>query len=238
MSFFRKLGSAFANKVTPFFTSVDFSKPKKPFKAKTSPPSIPDIPFAENKAAPDFRTLDEIIAAERRKMLANIEEQGRLAQEEVERQHSTFFPKQHGSDEPLYAFVSLQKPLVNGVDFSSSNVEQVWYKLDEEEMWVQFQDGSVYKYWTITTQEAANMFHATSKGIYIWDAYRIRGTVLGHKKNYLYVGPGGTVSRRYNESQEARDAHMKKVERQSLPGVFARSQAKMVGKLPSWLDKS
>lgn len=101
---------------------------------------------------------------------------------------------------PQGQFLAGMLILTYGRDFTSSNppapaVNSVWYVPSAQEIFVRFfvndhgrrWPGPTYKYWPINESEALEMYRAVSKGIYIWDAYRIRGTKLGHKKSYAKV---------------------------------------------------
>ena len=79
-------------------------------------------------------------------------------------------------DRFLYDFT----PLV----VNSSNVVSAQYYNDSNELRIQFKDGSAYIYEDINTQEALEFAKAFSKGGWVWDYLRIRGTKYGHKKPY------------------------------------------------------
>ncbi len=74
-------------------------------------------------------------------------------------------------------------------DFSSSNVELMNYDYEKEILYVQFKPknnsgAGVYAYNPVSMAEALSFIKAPSKGGWIWDNLRIRGTALGHRKNY------------------------------------------------------
>ena len=102
---------------------------------------------------------------------------------------------------PQELFLAGLYKLTIGVDFQSTNpskpaVYQVWYDPAIEHMYVTFFDhpkgggyrvGPTYHYWTITLPEAEKMYRDASKGISVWDDYRVRGSRWAHKKNYARV---------------------------------------------------
>lgn len=103
------------------------------------------------------------------------------------------------ADTPEDRFLNGTHRLTIGLDFQSSNpprpaVYQVWYSPKEQAMHVLYFDhskgglkiGKEYRYWTVTRTEAEKMYRDASKGISIWDDYRIRKTLF-HKKNYAPV---------------------------------------------------
>ena len=72
----------------------------------------------------------------------------------------------------------------------SSNVDGQAYFLDKEELLVGFHGGdkskgiTYYVYFSVTEEEARDFYGAPSKGSWVWDHLRIRGTSLGHQKDY------------------------------------------------------
>ncbi len=104
------------------------------------------------------------------------------------------------------ARVSIKHPLVTG-DFvpavGSSNVHSYAYSADTGTLFVRFLDtikgsgmapsrragpGPLYKYYGVTPREFVSLHKAASKGKWVWDKLRIRGTKSGHRKDYRLVG--------------------------------------------------
>lgn len=57
--------------------------------------------------------------------------------------------------------------------------------------------GSLYRYANVTPEEFLTLMAAASKGDWVWDHLRIRGTWSGHQKDYELVGvEGGYVPRK------------------------------------------
>src|SRR5262245_9044797 len=65
---------------------------------------------------------------------------------------------------------------------SSSNVASATYQAPEHKMIVEYLDGSVWLYGDISDAEAEAFARAPSKGIFIWDHIKVRGTVHEHQK--------------------------------------------------------
>ena len=70
---------------------------------------------------------------------------------------------------------------------NSSNVNSATYYHDSKKMLVEFGKGERYMYSNISEQEALSFAQAQSKGGFIWDHFRIRGTKNGHRKPFTKV---------------------------------------------------
>jgi KTSC domain len=86
---------------------------------------------------------------------------------------------------PLADFLTMGKWLA----VTSTNVAQIAYSLDEQTLFVQFHPGKNdpsprYWYKPINAKQAQQFALAPSKGGWVWDHLRIRGTKLGHKVPY------------------------------------------------------
>lgn len=91
-------------------------------------------------------------------------------------------------------------PAITGemVTASSSNVHSYGYDHEHGYLYVRFLDslpdgsragpGPLYRYAGVDVDEFRALHRAGSKGDWIWDHLRIRGTVSGHKKDYELVG--------------------------------------------------
>lgn len=67
----------------------------------------------------------------------------------------------------------------------SSNVVAGRYFLDSEKLVIEFNTGGIYLYSSISEEDARVFLRRKSKGGFVWDYLRIRGTKLGHKKPYI-----------------------------------------------------
>lgn len=93
----------------------------------------------------------------------------------------------------------------------SSNVHSFAYDLDRHALYVRFKywepdmghderphvPGALYRYSNVPMSVFEAMMRAPSKGRFIWDNIRIRGTISGHRYDYALVGiQGGYVPRK------------------------------------------
>jgi len=99
---------------------------------------------------------------------------------------------------------------------ASSNVYAFSYDLDAHRLYVRFKDraqkgekqrpnapGPIYAYYNAPLDLFMAMFNAPSKGIWIWDNLRIRGTISGHRYDYSLVGvANGYVPRKATMTPE------------------------------------
>jgi hypothetical protein len=92
-------------------------------------------------------------------------------------------------------------PIVTGqmIPVSSSNVHSYSYDFAVRILYVRYLQGKgqhkvkgpLYGYSNVMPDLFLEMYKAPSKGKWIWDALRIRGTMSGHKKDYALVGIQG-----------------------------------------------
>lgn len=119
------------------------------------------------------------------------------------------------ADGPAQRF-GVDHPIVTGemVDATSSNVHSFGYDIESAYLYVRFLGyvrgardsaghalrsgpGSLYRYRDVTPEEFLSLYAANSKGNWVWDHLRIRGTWSGHQKDYELVGVmGGYVPRK------------------------------------------
>jgi hypothetical protein len=69
----------------------------------------------------------------------------------------------------------------------SSNVAMMQYHKDAQKLLVEFLNGSAYLYSNVSEQEAIQAAKQPSKGGFVWDSLRVRGTKKGHKKPYVRI---------------------------------------------------
>lgn len=99
-----------------------------------------------------------------------------------------------------------EHPLLTGevVPCESSNVHSFRYDYERAALYVRFLGkargggrGPLYRYSDVEPELFLSLQRAASKGGWIWDHVRIRGTVSGHQKDYELVGvSGGYVPRK------------------------------------------
>ena len=63
---------------------------------------------------------------------------------------------------------------------------------------------------------AEAFFNAGSKGGWVWDNLRIRGTALGHKVSYMHVKGHGEIQRKWIQSDDLIVGHHAQVESESV----------------------
>ena len=80
----------------------------------------------------------------------------------------------------VYDFVYEMQPML----VHSSNVRMVQFFPNEKKMLVEFKKGAAYIYSNVSEQEALSFARAHSKGIWVWDHLRVRGSRTRHKKPY------------------------------------------------------
>lgn len=85
------------------------------------------------------------------------------------------------------------------IDVQSSNV--AWFRFfdAEELLQIGYKDGSVYQYEPVRREMALDLLRAGSKGIWIWDHLRVRGTVFGFQVPYSFLDGPSTVKRVWHE---------------------------------------
>lgn len=98
----------------------------------------------------------------------------------------------------------------------SSNVFAFSFDIDAHRLYVRFKDrapkgekvrshepGAIYAYYNVPLTLFQSMLDAGSKGGWVWDNLRIRGTVSGHRYDYSLVGvSGGYVPRKATMTPE------------------------------------
>lgn len=70
------------------------------------------------------------------------------------------------------------------IGVSSSNVSWIQYDKANERLFVGYQNLGIYAYYPVSSQEAAHLLFAPSKGKWIWDHIRVRGSKTDHQKVY------------------------------------------------------
>lgn len=90
----------------------------------------------------------------------------------------------------------IEHPLISGhVVYTpqSSNVHSFNYDIENWWLHVRFQNpdggaGPLYRYFNVAPKLYLSMLDAPSKGTWVWDHLRVRGTVSGHQVDYALVG--------------------------------------------------
>lgn len=96
------------------------------------------------------------------------------------------------------------------ISVDSSNVSWIQYLAafegTPEHLYVGYNDGSAYMYSEITPEMALDFLRAPSKGRWVWDNLRIRGTVFGWQKPYSFLNAASDAKRKWHEAGEASQA--------------------------------
>ena len=96
----------------------------------------------------------------------------------------------------------------------SSNVEWFRWEASNDTLQIGYKDGSVYEYYDIPLSMAMDMYRAGSKGGFVWDRLRRRGTVFGYQKEYAFLSGASTSTRIWHEGLPGqRDAKGKYIKR-------------------------
>lgn len=78
-------------------------------------------------------------------------------------------------------------------DFESSNVFSFLYSRQDQKLTVGYKgrrgpaEIGYYEYRPISEEEARDAWRAISKGGWVWDKLRVRGTKCGHRKDYVFL---------------------------------------------------
>lgn len=93
-------------------------------------------------------------------------------------------------------------------DFKSSNVASAKYAKDIGELQLGYKNGGKYRYHDVSPNEAKSFYNAGSKGKWVWDKLRVRGTVFGYRKPYEYMADEsqGYIPK-YHASETHRQEH-------------------------------
>jgi hypothetical protein len=84
------------------------------------------------------------------------------------------------------------------------------YDAQAKRLYVQYPDGVMYAYDDVDEREATSLFDADHKGSWIWDHFRIRGTLHGQQKRYAIVhDPGSTT--KWAQTDQGRKEHKEAV---------------------------
>jgi len=90
----------------------------------------------------------------------------------------------------------------------SSNVAWFRWLPGEDAMEISYLDGSVYRYEDIPLEMAFDMYRSGSKGGFVWDRLRVRGTVFGYQKSYSFLDGPSKATRVWHEAGlESRRRH-------------------------------
>lgn len=96
----------------------------------------------------------------------------------------------------------------NESSFRSSNVASGNYNLGQKYLELGFNNGGRYGYHNVSPVEAMSLYNSPSKGKWVWDNLRRRGTVFGYQKSYTYIsGRSDEYQPKYYGSDDHREEH-------------------------------
>lgn len=87
------------------------------------------------------------------------------------------------SSEEVQDFMENSTPLF----VNSSNVVMVQYFPEVNKLLVEFKKGKAYLYSNVSFEDALSFAQAQSKGGWVWDHLRVRGSKTAHQKPYARV---------------------------------------------------
>jgi len=94
---------------------------------------------------------------------------------------------------------------------SSSNVVAILYEADDERLLIEYgkagKPSSFYAYQPVPLAMAMSLYDAPSKGTWVWDNLRLRGTVFGYKVPYVFLSGPSAARRKWHRTQESRARH-------------------------------
>jgi KTSC domain len=154
---------------------------------------------SKKKAGELFSKLaaDEEIRAQKRR--AEWERADRKALENAERE------VQARVREPLWRFLNEDEWVDSP---QSSNVASFRFLHASNELEIMYKDGSAYLYGEISPELATELFNAPSKGSFVWDRLRRRGSVFGFQKPYQLISAFGK-QRHWMKTPKKRKRHGK-----------------------------
>ncbi len=90
---------------------------------------------------------------------------------------------------------------------ASSNVAGASYEHEEERLTIGYLDGSYYQYQPVSYEKALDFYRAGSKGTWVWDNLRVRGTVFGYQVPYTFLSGPSTAKRGWMKTTWSRRKH-------------------------------
>lgn len=69
----------------------------------------------------------------------------------------------------------------------SSNVKEAAWEPDKLVMTVRFHGNKTYEYWLVSHSEWLSFLMSPSKGSWVWDFLRVRGSKTAHQKSHRRI---------------------------------------------------
>lgn len=117
-----------------------------------------------------------------------------------------FAPQEREPTDPLAKFLAGE--LTNVV---SSNVDSIQYIAEDKTLIIAYHGGGKglqwYGYSPVDVALATSLFNAGSKGGWVWDRLRVRGTVFGYQVEYFFMDGPSAKEPKWHKKQEWRIEH-------------------------------
>jgi hypothetical protein len=155
---------------------------------------------------------DDVGTFEKERRAEKLKIQTRLLLDSVPRGRGKTGTSSQRANTPLSQFLAGEF-----VEVSSSNVSRIAFDGTKNggTLKVIFLDENEYHYMPIHPGFAEAFFNAGSKGGWVWDNLRIRGTALGHKVSYMHVKGHGEIQRKWIQTDDLIVGHHAQVESES-----------------------
>lgn len=101
--------------------------------------------------------------------------------EDIERRRK-YIEREERNMDPYLRFLGGELQYV-----TSSNVDWIQYDRNKHLLYIGYKNGASYVYYDVDPVESSSLYNAGSKGRWVWDELRVRGTVFGYKKNYAFL---------------------------------------------------
>lgn len=94
--------------------------------------------------------------------------------------------------------------------FKSSNVKSFAYDYKRNALAVEYQGQLFWEYSPVSLTKALSLYHAPSKGTWIWDNIKVRGTIHQHRVGAVLLSGPSEKLPRWFDTPEGRIEHAKR----------------------------
>ena len=112
----------------------------------------------------------------------------------------------------------------NPIFVHSTNVVMIQWFPEIGKCMVEYKGGGAYLYSNVTESEMRSFLQAQSKGGFIWDHFRVRGSRTAHRKPYVRISSSwkpGTVRRETPEEKFKREVEkQRQAMKQDIESIF------------------
>jgi hypothetical protein len=103
--------------------------------------------------------------------------------------------------------------------FRSSNVKAMQWSAATGVLYVEYLNGGIYDYQPVDQDEALDFATSPSKGTWVWEHLRVRGTVFGYQKEYSFLSALSSWSPRWMDTAKKTELHGTVGSHGSAPGM-------------------